>query len=85
MTVPSGITDWSIPAWAGKPPAVPRRSDCSQVHPRVGGETITIDPSAAIWIGPSPRGRGNLFHIRPSENGMGSIPAWAGKPGADRS
>ncbi len=70
----------SIPAWAGKPlrpaPCAPGR----RVHPRVGGETDALTAAVEFASGPSPRGRGNLGCRQSRVLGMGSIPAWAGKP-----
>ena len=70
----------SIPAWAGKPAAVPPVVNAMTVHPRVGGET-TAPRLILGWIqGPSPRGRGNLNEPACGLAGQRSIPAWAGKP-----
>ena len=70
----------SIPAWAGKPP---RRSPAwprSRVYPRVGGETQRRLPPLPDRRGLSPRGRGNPALLARQPPGVGSIPAWAGKP-----
>ena len=72
----------SIPAWAGKPRWTLCPTGCSEVYPRVGGETGRSDDSAAACAGLSPRGRGNLSTISSCRSRSGSIPAWAGKPGA---
>ena len=74
----------SIPAWAGKPPAQPGRYPRSEVHPRVGGETVQNVALGALFGGPSPRGRGNPVQVVEVEPRTGSIPAWAGKPARPR-
>ena len=70
----------SIPAWAGKPRLLGRRTPRCGVHPRVGGETPSLLMPSRPRRGPSPRGRGNPISDAPINDGMGSIPAWAGKP-----
>ena len=70
----------SIPAWAGKPPRSPSCPPSYAVYPRVGGETYDGGQQYDMWLGLSPRGRGNPgagAQIYPT---IGSIPAWAGKP-----
>ena len=49
----------SIPAWAGKPASRKSIGRGSSVYPRVGGETIDVDPERTYQTGLSPRGRGN--------------------------
>ena len=44
------------------------------------GNTSVLDSS--LSLGPSPRGRGNLEKMHPPFVVVGSIPAWAGKPGS---
>ena len=75
----------SIPAWAGKPAYSTRGCAAGGVHPRVGGETVPTTRLGKKGIGPSPRGRGNPSPApMPLECAIArSIPAWAGKPGAD--
>ena len=70
----------SIPAWAGKPRIASSRVRCSEVYPRVGGETHEWRPTTTSDPGLSPRGRGNLGLRGLSRASTGSIPAWAGKP-----
>ena len=70
----------SIPAWAGKPGSAVPAGPLSRVHPRVGGETSARTSSLSVMPGPSPRGRGNPCRLRVVPLGVGSIPAWAGKP-----
>ena len=74
----------SIPAWAGKPSSAPHSVPPTTVYPRVGGETHSHLMDHHLGEGLSPRGRGNpAAAVRlPAE--LGSIPAWAGKPGQDR-
>ena len=47
----------------------------------MGGETHGRELCSHRSPGPSPRGRGNLHARGDQECGVGSIPAWAGKPG----
>ena len=72
----------SIPAWAGKPGAVRRRTTAPEVYPRVGGETFSRMITRTWDDGLSPRGRGNPLAQRLRDSRAGSIPAWAGKPKA---
>ena len=51
-----------------------------RVHPRVGGGTGIVTPSASSTMGPSPRGRGNPARQAFRKSLLGSIPAWAGEP-----
>ena len=77
----------SIPAWAGKPKSASVRSTLHRVHPRVGGEALWRGCYEETPAGPSPRGRGSPFESAFGSGGLGSIPAWAGKPhprGRDR-
>ena len=70
----------SIPAWAGKPATYETAPKTTPVYPRVGGETSTIPSRSDIVTGLSPRGRGNHTRSSVARSGLGSIPAWAGKP-----
>ena len=70
----------SIPAWAGKPPAVWTGGAWCRVYPRVGGETPNATFSVRSLSGLSPRGRGNRQQRMGRARQAGSIPAWAGKP-----
>ena len=74
----------SIPAWAGKP--CPSLQSCSTfgVYPRVGGETNARKRTNRASSGLSPRGRGNPSGDSSRLASFGSIPAWAGKPRAER-
>ena len=74
----------SIPAWAGKPRQGPTPTGRCRVYPRVGGETARNRHLGEGPAGLSPRGRGNPPCPRPGERRQGSIPAWAGKPHAER-
>ena len=74
-------TRGSIPAWAGKPPPSRSTAGSRRVHPRVGGETWPWCARYRAAKGPSPRGRGNRSEPDTADRLVGSIPAWAGKPG----
>ena len=73
---------WSIPAWAGKPTRLPPARRRVRVYPRVGGETLQMGAASDKLDGLSPRGRGNQRQRGRLATLQGSIPAWAGKPGA---
>ena len=70
----------SIPAWAGEPRPIRRRSSGGRVYPRVGGGTHSTPPMPYTHTGLSPRGRGNRFWSRSRTWPVRSIPAWAGEP-----
>ena len=70
----------SIPACAGKPRCAHRLEPHRGVYPRVRGETEGALQTLPGHGGLSPRGRGNLADPGRSQRGIGSIPAWAGKP-----
>ena len=70
----------SIPAWAGKPEPEAGTSEPTEVYPRVGGETGALGFECRLILGLSPRGRGNPGRAPAAGGGVGSIPAWAGKP-----
>ena len=70
----------SIPACAGKPPAVPRRHPTTGVYPRVCGEAPTRRSDTPRRTGLSPRVRGSPLPKPNRQAGLGSIPACAGKP-----
>ncbi len=72
----------TIPAWAGEPTPRSMRWRRQGDHPRVGGGTTSAPYRMGRGSGPSPRGRGNLFDALIHLAGMGTIPAWAGEPGA---
>ena len=71
----------SIPAWAGEPFARNPQTPRASVYPRVGGGTIYALAASVIFLGLSPRGRGNLANPRRNARHVWSIPAWAGEPG----
>ena len=50
------------------------------VYPRVGGGTCYRRPEVLIWLGLSPRGRGNRIGLTSTGRVPRSIPAWAGEP-----
>ena len=70
----------SIPACAGEPACILRRSFSDKVYPRVCGGTVTIELSAQLAAGLSPRVRGNHRETCGVVSGAGSIPACAGEP-----
>ena len=70
----------SIPAWAGEPIGPLASGSSSTVYPRVGGGTAAGGIAAAVTVGLSPRGRGNLPTLPVVGQRGGSIPAWAGEP-----
>ncbi len=72
----------SIPAWAGEPRRRSGRRPLGGVDPRVGGGTLSEAQLDALFVGRSPRGRGNRGRRRPGGVDEGSIPAWAGEPKA---
>ena len=51
-----------------------------RVYPRVGGGTAYANGDYLIYMGLSPRGRGNRELLPGHERIDGSIPAWAGEP-----
>ena len=70
----------SIPACAGKPPAMGRKTGEYRVHPRVCGEADPRRCAPAVVGGPSPRVRGSRRPAHTIRGSLGSIPACAGKP-----
>ena len=61
----------------------PRHTPPAGVYPRVCGGTVTPSKFRRMWIGLSPRVRGNLFPCRRAQPLDGSIPACAGEPSPD--
>ena len=74
----------SIPAWAGEPHATNQHRPERPVYPRVGGGTLVRPVLVKVWVGLSPRGRGNPHCSYQSKRGARSIPAWAGEPACHR-
>ena len=72
----------SIPAWAGEPWLTAWSTVPATVYPRVGGGTCKIGKRHHHDGGLSPRGRGNHGCANDDCATEGSIPAWAGEPGA---
>ena len=72
----------SIPACTGEPPACRSRSTRRKVYPRVYGGTDVAWQSELYTHGLSPRVRGNPPYGRWHEDGIRSIPACTGEPGA---
>ena len=70
----------SIPAWAGEPMDGAVAADPVAVYPRVGGGTDICRSLRKVFLGLSPRGRGNRQAERCQRASYGSIPAWAGEP-----
>ena len=76
----SGGSFRSIPAWAGQPGSVGSFGFKLRVYPRVGGATAMTFLPEPMWLGLSPRGRGNRPTTPRNINATRSIPAWAGQP-----
>ena len=74
----------SIPAWAGEPCSSARTPRWLGVYPRVGGGAERVGRWLHGGSGLSPRGRGSLRPPGLHLHDPGSIPAWAGEPGARR-
>ena len=74
----------SIPACAGEPNIHHRRAFQGEVYPRVCGGTFSTAELDAFRAGLSPRVRGNLILEIPDPPQIGSIPACAGEPAAER-
>ena len=70
----------SIPACAGEPASITRRTSRTTVYPRVCGGTTASPLPSAHWRGLSPRVRGNHSESRVCHTLLGSIPACAGEP-----
>ena len=81
----SGATIRSIPACAGEPRITPSVAMKAKVYPRVCGGTITMVSAACVFVGLSPRVRGNRRGRWESRPKSGSIPACAGEPMPRRS
>ena len=71
--------DRLIPAHAGKTPFPAQNTSPWRAHPRACGENRSDPRRAADRRGSSPRMRGKLPRIDPSEFQRGLIPAHAGK------
>ena len=70
----------SIPACAGEPQNRPPRLRGAPVYPRVCGGTVAGRSTAQLWMGLSPRVRGNPAHQNLHAGAERSIPACAGEP-----
>ncbi len=70
----------SIPAYAGKPTIPGAVHGSAVVYPRVCGEAVTSPSKSVSSSGLSPRMRGSLVLAGAADVGVGSIPAYAGKP-----
>ena len=80
VVVVLGVVEFRlIPAWAGKTALVPVPKARSRAHPRVGGENGLSSIKQTTKVGSSPRGRGKQIKSLPYAEGIGLIPAWAGK------
>ena len=78
-----------IPARAGKTTTLLGTLAASRAHPRAGGENLPDLQKLVIGYGSSPRGRGKLDVAQLLADGIGLIPARAGKtfrafPGRER-
>ncbi len=67
-----------IPAWAGNTLETPSPLTCLAVHPRVGGEHLTVVIVVVRIGGSSPRGRGTRTRPAMRATKLRFIPAWAG-------
>ena len=67
-----------IPAWAGNTTVFPSQVIHPSVHPRVGGEHLSIFHCYSSKTGSSPRGRGTRFIPKTPTDSIRFIPAWAG-------
>ena len=74
----------STPAWAGKPTDTFRAGHDIGVDPRVGGEACSPAWTTMFRWGRPPRGRGSHQDCVQADLGLGSTPAWAGKPSDHR-
>ena len=68
-----------IPAWAGKTHCLSPSEVRGAAHPRVGGENMPMKTVVTNGSGSSPRGRGKHADEDSRHEGIGLIPAWAGK------
>ena len=73
-------TQRSIPACTGEPDAYLNAFAQKKVYPRVYGGTLPTDRSDHVFIGLSPRVRGNLLPYSVGPWYDGSIPACTGEP-----
>ena len=80
VSVSAAAQEWSIPAYAGEPPAYSTPCAMARVYPRVCGGTPSQRRFAASHPGLSPRMRGNRHCAASSSSAKGSIPAYAGEP-----
>ena len=71
---------WSIPACAGEPWARKQAAERQLVYPRVCGGTPPHFYRFEVYLGLSPRVRGNPPDSRLHAQTLGSIPACAGEP-----
>ena len=71
---------WSIPAYAGEPPARRLWGVIKVVYPRVCGGTMRMESRSTRQSGLSPRMRGNLAYRPIGSGAIRSIPAYAGEP-----
>ena len=73
-----------IPAWAGNTFSPISSAFRCAVHPRVGGEHLTLAIRNSYANGSSPRGRGTRGRSVPDRYGHPFIPAWAGNTDNER-
>ena len=73
-----GAVQRFIPAWAGNRPLRVWSRRKRTVHPRVGGEQISMNCRRPWPSGSSPRGRGTADLHKASNPYQRFIPAWAG-------
>ena len=70
----------SIPTHAGKPAGLKNLSSSPRVYPHACGETGKDSQNTLLFMGLSPRMRGNQVAKMVDRNTLGSIPTHAGKP-----
>ena len=70
----------SIPACAGEPLKIEHHQHLSTVYPRVCGGTVSNRGFEQLYLGLSPRVRGNLYRTFCAVRKARSIPACAGEP-----
>ena len=74
-----GVSNWSIPAWAGETDDMTQKAHYHAVYPRVGGGNDFLMARYGTADGLSPRGRGKRNGEYRVKGWRRSIPAWAGE------
>ena len=76
----AGCIQGSIPACTGEPDTPEHCKLCKGVYPRVYGGTLILFLYIPLYLGLSPRVRGNHLHLKRIVRNRGSIPACTGEP-----